>query len=80
MKCFQDFFAIELYEGHLYVQLDLGSGAKKVRPSKFELNDSDWHRVELVLRKRNGRVSIDGISDAFETPGMLCTFEIIYCI
>ena len=51
------------------MQLDLGSGAKKVRPSKFVLNDSDWHRVELVLRKRSGRVSIDGISDAFETPG-----------
>ena len=71
---FQDFIAIELYEGHLYVQLDLGSGVKKVRPSKFELNDAEWHRVEIVLRKRNGRVSIDGISDAFETPGMLCTF------
>ena len=54
------------------MQLDLGSGAKKVRPSKYELNDSDWHRVELVLRKRNGRISIDGVSDAFETPGVLC--------
>ena len=55
----------------MYVQLDLGSGAKKVRASKYELNDSEWHRVELVLRKRNGRISIDGASDAFETPGMI---------
>ena len=55
----------------MYVQLDLGSGAKKVRASKYELNDSEWHRVELVLRKRNGRISIDGASDAFETPGII---------
>ena len=67
---FQDFFAVELYEGHLYVQLDLGSGAKKVKPSKYILNDSDWHRVEVTLRKRSGRVSIDGNSDSFETPGL----------
>ena len=61
----------------MYVQLDLGSGAKKVRASKYELNDSEWHRVELVLRKRNGRISIDGASDAFETPGII---TILYAV
>ena len=65
----QDFFAVELYEGHLYVQLDLGSGAKKIRPSKYELNDSNWHRVDITLRKRTGRVTIDEHSEPFETPG-----------
>ena len=52
------------------MHLNLGSGAKKVRPSKFELNDSAWHRIELTLLKRMGRISIDGNSDAFETPGL----------
>ena len=64
----------------MYVQLDLGSGAKKVRASKYELNDSEWHRVELVLRKRNGRISIDGASDAFETPGIITILNTVILV
>ena len=64
----------------MYVQLDLGSGAKKVRASKYELNDSEWHRVELVLRKRNGRISIDGASDAFETPGTITILNVVILV
>ena len=64
----------------MYVQLDLGSGAKKVRASKYELNDSEWHRVELVLRKRNGRISIDGSSDAFETPGKITILNVVILV
>ena len=64
----------------MYVQLDLGSGAKKVRASKYELNDSEWHRVELVLRKRNGRISIDGASDAFETPGIITILNAVILV
>ena len=65
----QDFFAIELLDGHLYVHVDLGSGAKKVRSSRYELNDAAWHRIELTLRKRAGRITVDGETDSFETPG-----------
>ena len=66
----QDYFAMELLDGHLYVHLDLGSGAAKVRASRFELNDGAWHRVGLTLRKQIGRITIDGDTEAFETPGM----------
>ena len=60
---------MELQEGHLYVHLDLGSGAVKVKASRYELNDGSWHKVALTLRKQQGRISIDGDTEAFETPG-----------
>ena len=60
---------MELQEGHLYVHLELGSGAVKVKASRYELNDGSWHKVALTLRKQQGRISIDGDTEAFETPG-----------
>ena len=65
----QDYFAMELLDGHLHVHLDLGSGAVKVRASRTPLNDGAWHEVELTLKRRVGRVTIDGNTEAFETPG-----------
>ena len=66
---FQDYFAMELQEGHLFVHLELGSGPIKVKASRYELNDGSWHKVALTLRKQNGRVSIDGDAEVFQTPG-----------
>jgi neurexin len=66
---FQDYFAIEMLDGHLHVHLDLGSGAIKIRASRVQLHDGNWHRVELTLRKNQGRITIDGDTEAFETPG-----------
>ena len=60
---------MELLDGHLHVHLDLGSGAVKVRASRTPLNDGAWHEVELTLKRRVGRVTIDGNTEAFETPG-----------
>ena len=60
---------MELLDGHLYVHLDLGSGAVKIRASRVTLNDADWHQVELTLKRRIGRITIDGDTEAFETPG-----------
>ncbi|XP_067618490.1 neurexin 1 isoform X1 [Eurosta solidaginis] len=62
-------FAIELLNGHIYIHLDLGSGAAKVRASRRRVDDGDWH--DLILR-RNGRdtkVSVDGVWNEFRTPG-----------
>ena len=36
---------MELLDGHLHVHLDLGSGAVKVRASRFALDDGSWHTV-----------------------------------
>ena len=41
----QDYFAMELLDGHLHVHLDLGSGAAKIRASRFTLDDGSWHQV-----------------------------------
>ena len=65
----QDYFAMELIDGQLYVHLDLGTGAVKKKASRNRLNDGDWHRIELTLRGRTGRITVDGDTDAFETIG-----------
>lgn len=61
---------MELFEGHLYVHLNLGTGSAKVRASRKRVNDGDWHRVELTLKNKVGRISVDGNTEPFETPGI----------
>ena len=41
---------MELFDGQLFVHLNLGTGAAKVRASRKPLNDGNWHRVELTLK------------------------------
>lgn len=60
---------MELLDGHLHVHLDLGSGSVKIRASRVPLNDGRWHQVELTIKKQIGRITIDGETEAFETPG-----------
>ncbi|KAG5671262.1 hypothetical protein PVAND_001469 [Polypedilum vanderplanki] len=64
-----DFFAVELLNGHIYVHIDLGSGASKVRASRRRVDDGVWH--ELILRRsgREGKVGVDGQYNDFKTPG-----------
>jgi len=66
---------MELLDGHLHVHLDLGSGPVKLRASRYPLNDGRWHRVEMTLKRRIGRVSVDGEPEAFETPGEYWTLH-----
>ncbi|XP_039947732.1 neurexin-1 isoform X2 [Bactrocera tryoni] len=62
-------FAIELLNGHIYIHLDLGSGAAKVRASRRRVDDGDWH--DLILRRngRDAKLSVDGVWNEFRTPG-----------
>ena len=66
---FGGFFAMELFDGHLFVHLNLGTGAAKVRASRKPLTDGNWHRVELTLKNKVGRITVDGTTEAFESPG-----------
>ncbi|XP_060645935.1 neurexin 1 isoform X5 [Drosophila nasuta] len=61
--------AIELLNGHIYIHLDLGSGASKIRASRRRVDDGDWH--DLILRRngRDAKVAVDGIWNDFRTPG-----------
>ncbi|KNC30666.1 hypothetical protein FF38_11756 [Lucilia cuprina] len=62
-------FAIELLNGHIYIHLDLGSGAAKVRGSRRRVDDGDWHDFILRRNGRDAKVSVDGVWNDFRTPG-----------
>ncbi|XP_055852280.1 neurexin-1a isoform X2 [Episyrphus balteatus] len=69
-------FAVELLNGHIYIHLDLGSGAAKVRASRRRVDDGDWH--DLILRRngRDAKVSVDGVWNEFRTPGDATILEL----
>lgn len=70
------FFAVELLNGHIYIHLDLGSGAVKVRASRRRVDDGIWHEMSLRRVGREGKVSIDGQWNEFKTPGEATTLEL----
>lgn len=77
IHCFQsDLFAVELLNGHIYIHVDLGTGAAKVRASRRRVDDGSWH--ELILRRtgRECKVSVDGQWNDFRTPGDATQFEL----
>ncbi|XP_076166768.1 neurexin 1 isoform X2 [Ptiloglossa arizonensis] len=65
----QDFFAFEIFRGHLYLHADLGSGPEKVKSSKQRVDDGMWHDVALRRVGRDGRVTVDRWTVEFCTPG-----------
>ncbi len=70
MNKFQsDFLGVELVDGYLHLHLDLGSGGMRMRASNLRLDDSAWHRVEVVRNKQAGTVAVDDAVTEFETPG-----------
>ncbi|XP_023287827.1 neurexin-3, partial [Orussus abietinus] len=64
-----DLFAFEILGGHLYLHADLGSGPVKVRASRRRVDDGAWHDVALRRVDRDGRVTVDGATVEFRTPG-----------
>ncbi|XP_046600908.1 neurexin-1 isoform X2 [Neodiprion lecontei] len=64
-----DLFAFEILGGHLYLHADLGSGPIKVRASRRRVDDSAWHDVALRRVERDGRLTVDGVTTEFRTPG-----------
>ncbi|XP_037025622.1 neurexin-1-like, partial [Bradysia coprophila] len=64
-----DLFAVELLNGHIYIHVDLGSGAVKLRASRRRVDDGSWHELTLRRSGREGKVSVDGQGNDFRTPG-----------
>ena len=58
-----------MFEGFLYLHLDLGSGALRLRASNGRLDDGNWHKVDIVRNRRTGTLRLDDESHDFETPG-----------
>lgn len=71
-----DLFAVEILNGHIYIHVDLGTGAVKVRASRRRVDDGSWH--ELILRRtgKECKVSVDGLWNDFRTPGDATQFEL----
>lgn len=64
-----DYYAIELFNGHVYLHLDLGSGSVKVKATSRRIDDGAWHEISVSRNGKNGRVTVDGASTDFVTPG-----------
>ena len=66
-----------MLEGYLYLHLELGSGAIKLRCSNRKLDDGAWHRIDLVRNLRVGSVAVDNDEDVnFETIGEEATLDL----
>lgn len=64
-----DYFAVELVNGHVYLHLDLGSGSVKVKATSRRIDDGTWHEIAINRNGKSGRVTVDGASTDFITPG-----------
>lgn len=60
---------MEMLGGYLYLHMDLGSGAVRVRASNVRLDDGSWHSVEVLRNQKVGTVTVDGVITDFRTPG-----------
>lgn len=67
---------MELLNGHIYIHVDLGSGAVKVRASRRRVDDGTWHELTLRRNGREGKVSVDGQWNDFRTPGDATQLEL----
>lgn len=54
----------------------MGSGAVKIRASKRRVDDGVWHELTLRRNGKDGRVSVDGASNDFRTPGESTQLEL----
>lgn len=64
-----DYFAVELISGHVYLHLDLGSGGAKVKATSRRIDDGAWHEIAISRNGKGGRITVDGASTDFVTPG-----------
>ncbi|XP_023310853.1 neurexin-1-like [Anoplophora glabripennis] len=62
-----DLFAVEIYNGHIYIHLDLGSGPSKQRGSRRRIDDGNWHEVTFRRTSRDSRITVDGFHTDFRT-------------
>ena len=47
----QDYFALEMEEGFLYYDYDMGNGPQRVKANtQHPINDNKWHEVRNLIR------------------------------
>lgn len=62
--------------GHIYIHCDLGSGAVKIRASRKRVDDGTWHEITVRRSGKDGRVTVDGLTNEFRTPGESTQLEL----
>ncbi|PAV84384.1 hypothetical protein WR25_16440 [Diploscapter pachys] len=67
-----DYLAFELVDGHLFMIINLGSGAVKLQTTakKISTSSGEWHSVYLERIARTGSVVVDTVKTDFHTPGI----------
>ena len=62
---------MELYDGHLFLHLDMGTGHIKIRVSVTGggVSDGKWHAFHMERTKQFGKVTLDGKGNNFAIPG-----------
>ncbi|CDW56239.1 protein nrx isoform l; protein nrx isoform k; pro tein nrx isoform b; protein nrx isoform a [Trichuris trichiura] len=70
-----NFFAIEMFNGHLYLSIDLGSGTLRLQLDRTPVNDGHWHAVNIHRNARTGSSSVDDWHVDFSTPGKERTLD-----
>ncbi|KAH1014811.1 hypothetical protein HUJ05_012636, partial [Dendroctonus ponderosae] len=71
-----DLFAVEIYNGQIYIQIDLGAGPSKQRGSKKRINDGAWHNVTFRRVGRDAQMSVDGLKTDFKAMEGSATLEL----
>lgn len=65
VSIYQDFIALELSNGRPRLLVDFGSGTSEVVVNTVrELNDGEWHHVDIFWGREDIRVTIDYCNDA----------------
>lgn len=54
-----DYFSIELSNGQILFQYNLGSGRAILR-SDDKFNDGQWHSIEAIRVNKDGLLKVDG--------------------
>ncbi|CAH1113681.1 unnamed protein product [Psylliodes chrysocephalus] len=62
-----DLLGVEIYNGHIYVHIDLGSGPSKQRGSRRRIDDGNWHEFTFRRTGRDSRITVDGLHTDFKT-------------
>ncbi|XP_078064869.1 neurexin-1-like, partial [Mustelus asterias] len=64
-----DYFAMELLDGFLFLLLDMGSGAIKIRATNKKVNDGEWCHVDFQRDGRSGSISVNSRHFPFVANG-----------
>ncbi|XP_066263047.1 neurexin 1 isoform X2 [Euwallacea similis] len=71
-----DLFAVEIYNGHIYVHIDLGTGPSKQRGSRRRIDDGNWHEVIFRRSGRDARITVDGYNTDYKAMEGSATLEL----